>query len=109
LPRSDILKGAGDTLVMSFMAKCDQVMLAGDRTEAMRRVRKRHEGLFDAGRFATNSGSGELAPASGQLCDADYTIVDFRSKATNCDLRHRLTGTPHLMDAPASKGLRATN
>jgi hypothetical protein len=30
--------------------KCDQVMLAEgyDRTEAMRRVRKRHEGLFDA-------------------------------------------------------------
>jgi hypothetical protein len=50
LPRSDIPKGAGDTLVTSFMAKCDQVMLAEgcDRTEAMRRVRKRHEGLFDA-------------------------------------------------------------
>jgi len=49
-PRSDILKGAGDSLVTSFMAKCDQVMLAEgcDPTEAMRRVRKRHEGLFDA-------------------------------------------------------------
>ena len=43
-------QSAGDTLVTSFMAKCDQVMLAEgyDRTEAMRRVRKRHEGLFDA-------------------------------------------------------------
>jgi hypothetical protein len=50
LPRSDILKGAGDTLVTSFMAKCNQVMVEEgcDRTEAMRIVRKRHEGLFDA-------------------------------------------------------------
>jgi hypothetical protein len=50
LPSSDILKGAGDTLVTSFMAKCDQVMLEEncDRTTAMRRVRKRNEGLFDA-------------------------------------------------------------
>jgi len=50
LPRSNIAKGAGDTLVTSFMAKCDQVMLDEnrDRTEAMRRVRKRNEGLFDA-------------------------------------------------------------
>jgi hypothetical protein len=50
LPRSNILKGAGDSLVTRFMAKCDQVMLDEncDRTEAMRRVRKRNEGLFDA-------------------------------------------------------------
>jgi hypothetical protein len=42
LPRSNIAKGAGDTLVTQFMAKCDQVMLDEncDRTEAMRRVRK---------------------------------------------------------------------
>jgi hypothetical protein len=50
LPRSDILKGAGDTLVTSFMAKCNQVMAEEgcERTDAMRIVRKRHEGLFDA-------------------------------------------------------------
>jgi hypothetical protein len=50
LPRSDIAKGVGDTLVTRFMAKCDQAMQQEgcDRTEAMRRVRKRHEGLFDA-------------------------------------------------------------
>jgi hypothetical protein len=50
LPRSNILKGAGDTLVTSFMAKCDQVMVEEgcDRTTAMQIVRKRHQGLFDA-------------------------------------------------------------
>jgi hypothetical protein len=55
LPRSDITKGAGDTLVTRFMAKCDQVMLDEncDRTEAMRRVRKRNEGLFDAFDYLT--------------------------------------------------------
>jgi hypothetical protein len=49
LPRS-IAKGAGDTLVTRFMAKCDQVMVEEgcDRTTAMQIVRKRHEGLFDA-------------------------------------------------------------
>jgi hypothetical protein len=48
-PRSNVIKGAGDTLVTSFMAKCDQVMLdeGCDRTTVMI-VRKRHEGLFDA-------------------------------------------------------------
>jgi hypothetical protein len=37
--RAPTSSGAGDTLVASFMAKCDQVMLAEgcDRTEAMRR------------------------------------------------------------------------
>jgi hypothetical protein len=50
LPRSDLLKGAGDTLVTTFMAKCDQVMIdeCCDRTTAMQIVRKRYEGLFDA-------------------------------------------------------------
>jgi hypothetical protein len=49
LPRCDILKSAGDTLVTSFMAKCDQVMLdeGCDRTTAMQIVRKRHQGLYD--------------------------------------------------------------
>jgi hypothetical protein len=50
LPRSNIAKGAGDSLVTRFMAKCDQVMVEEgvDRTTAMQIVRKRHEGLFDA-------------------------------------------------------------
>ena len=50
LPRSDIAKGAGDTLVTSFMAKVDACMINEevDRTEAMRRIRKRHQGLSDA-------------------------------------------------------------
>jgi hypothetical protein len=50
LPRSDIAKAAGDTLVTSFMAKVDACMIDEDvdRTEAMRRIRKRHQGLFDA-------------------------------------------------------------
>jgi hypothetical protein len=50
LPRSNIAKGAGDTPIVKFMDKVDQCMINEDvdRTEAMRRVRKRHEGLFDA-------------------------------------------------------------
>jgi hypothetical protein len=50
LPRSNVVKGAGDTLVTNFMAKCDQVMLdeGCDRTTAMQIVRKRHQGWFDA-------------------------------------------------------------
>jgi hypothetical protein len=50
LPRSDVAKGAGDTSIVKFMAKVDAVMVNEecDRTEAMRRVRKRNEGLFDA-------------------------------------------------------------
>jgi hypothetical protein len=49
LPRSDILKGAGDTLVTTFMAKVDACMINEDvdRTEAMRRVRKRSPSLYD--------------------------------------------------------------
>jgi hypothetical protein len=45
-----LLKGAGDTLLATFMSKCDRVMLAEgcDRTTAMQIVRKRHQGLFDA-------------------------------------------------------------
>jgi hypothetical protein len=50
LPRSDIAKAAGDSLVTTFMAKVDACMINEevDRTEAMRRIRKRHQGLFDA-------------------------------------------------------------
>jgi hypothetical protein len=50
LPRSSFAKGAGDTPIVKFMDKVDQCMINEDvdRTEAMRRVRKRNEGLFDA-------------------------------------------------------------
>jgi len=50
LPRSNILKGAGDSLVVRFMEKVDECMIDEDvdRTTAMSIVRKRHEGLFDA-------------------------------------------------------------
>jgi hypothetical protein len=50
LPRSNVAKGAGDTPIVKFMDKVDQCMINEDvdRTEAMRRVRKRNEGLFDA-------------------------------------------------------------
>ena len=49
LPRSDVVKGAGDTLVTQFMNKVDECIINEqvDRTRAIQIVRKRHPGLYD--------------------------------------------------------------